>query len=504
MSQRLAHVGHFHREIATSRLTASDEAYRIFGRSPEARPPSRAEAWTWLHPDDRDAFASLLARAEATGEGFEREIRIVRPDGEIRDTRCTCEVQRDASGSIVATVGVYKDITEGKRCEREQIQLREAAEQASRAKSDFLATMSHELRTPMNGVIGMNALLLETDQSPEQKHLAETVQHSANALLGILDDVLDVAKIGAGRIELKETEFPLPPLVENVVALMDAAARAKGLALAREITGVDGGALRGDPGRLRQILVNFVSNAIKFTERGGVTLAVRGTPADDNRLRLRFEVRDTGVGVRDDVKEQIFKPFEQADSSISRRYGGAGLGLSISRGLAELMGGAIGVDDRPGGGAVFWFEVTLARARPVIAEVRGAAATIAGAGRVLVAEDNKVNADFARLVLKKAGFEVQVAVDGVEAVEAARSKTFDLILMDMQMPRMDGLDATRAIRTLPTRARRVPIVALTANALPEDERRCREAGMDDYLAKPITPAKLRAVAARWIEARAAA
>jgi CheY-like chemotaxis protein len=291
-------------------------------------------------------------------------------------------------------------------------------------------------------------------------------------------------------------------LVKNVIDLMAAPAREKGLAMTRDIVGVGDGLLRGDAGRLRQILVNFVSNAVKFAEHGGVTVSVRGMPDGEDRLRLRFEVADTGIGISDEVKARLFQPFVQADPSISRIYGGSGLGLSISRGLVELMGGAVGVADRPGGGSIFWFEIILPRAKPAVASPPAASAE--GAGRVLVAEDNKVNADFARLVLQKAGFTVRVAGDGVVAVEAVGAETFDLILMDLRMPRMDGLAATRAIRALSGWARRVPIVAFTANALPEDDRMCREAGMDDYLAKPVAPSKLREVVANWVRAAAAA
>jgi len=235
-------------------------------------------------------------------------------------------------------------------------------------------------------------------------------------------------------------------------------------------------------------------------------VALSGTLEGHDAIRLRIEVRDTGIGVADQMKERIFQPFEQADNSISRRFGGTGLGLSICRELVRLMGGSIGVSDRPGGGSVFAFEVPLKQAKPLVADPLPASPQLAVAsyaGRILLAEDNKVNADFVRQVLKRSGFEVWSVVDGVEAVEAARANRFDLILMDMQMPRMDGLSATRAIRALPTHGPRAPIVALTANALPEDELLCRDAGMDDFLSKPIAPTKLRALAARWVKPAAA-
>ena len=386
---------------------------------------------------------------------------------------------------------------------------RRTAERLSQVKTDFLAAMSHEIRTPMNGVIGMNGLLLETGLTPAQRKLAETVRYSADALLTILDAILDVSKLEAGKIRLEEAEFDLPTLVERTVELLGPLARQKGLSLNVDIADGARAAFHGDPARLRQILLNLGSNANKFTEHGGVTIAIAGAADDDDRTRVRFEVRDTGIGIPDGAKALLFAPFFQADDSITRRFGGTGLGLSICKQLVELMGGRIGILDRVGGGTVFWFEVTLRNAAPVEADhggsdnIHGSVPAARISGRILLAEDNKVNIEVATLILEGAGYTVDVALDGFEAVAAAaRRRDYSLILMDMQMPGMDGISATRKIRAFEGTDRRVPIIAMTANATAGDQRRCLEGGMDDYVSKPIAPAKLRQTVARWIEANA--
>ena len=458
-------------------------------------------------PDDQAEIRAKVRFVSTSGEGHSGEYRIVRRDGTQRDVFTRFEAERSIDGAITGTFGVVQDITERKRAEREQTSLREAAEQANRAKSNFLAAMSHEIRTPMNGVIGMNALLLETDLTSQQRKLAETVRYSADALLTILDDILDVSKLEEGRIELEEVNFDLAPLVQKAVELLASRAEQKSLSLTAEIGAVDSSAFRGDPTRLRQILLNLLANAIKFTERGGVAISVRGMPLAAERTRLRFEIHDTGIGIPAAAGAKLFAPFVQADPSITRRFGGTGLGLSISKKLVELMDGRIGFADRLGGGTVFWFEVTLRNAASVEGDpdgsetVHGAGPAAAISGRILLAEDNKVNVEVATLILEGAGYTVDVAADGFEAVAAIRRHDYSLILMDMQMPGMDGISATREIRAFEGSGKRVPIVAMTANAMADDHRRCLEAGMDDYVSKPITPAQLRETAARWLEGR---
>ena len=365
--------------------------------------------------------------------------------------------------------------------------------------------MSHEIRTPMNGILGMNALLLETGLTAPQRKLAEAVRYSGDALLAILDDILDVSKLEAGKFTLEEAQFDLATLIERVLELSAVAARQRALSLRADMTA--GGRFRGDPARIRQVLLNLVSNAVKFTEAGEVTIAVNGVDLDPAHTRIRIEVRDTGIGIGigDEAKGKLFASFEQADPSISRRFGGTGLGLSICKRLVTLMGGQIGVADHPGGGSVFWFELPLRRAgRAAVSDHAGVprpAEAIGGdapAGRILLAEDKAVNIELTTTILEQAGYSVDVVLDGLQAVAACRRRAYDLVLMDMRMPNLDGPSAARQVRTLETGSARVPILALTANAMQQDRLRCMEAGMDDVVAKPVDPRRLRETVARWL------
>ncbi|MBK8004751.1 MAG: response regulator [Gemmatimonadetes bacterium] len=391
---------------------------------------------------------------------------------------------------------IYLDLTERQQADREVAEARERAEAATRAKSAFLATMSHEIRTPMNGVLGMAELLLHEDLAPAQREMVDTIHRSGAHLLGVLNDILDFSKVGGLSSPSRPSPFDPTRATRDVVALLRAAAEAKGLALLFRAEPGTPAAVQGDPGRVRQVLTNFIGNAIKFTREGTIWVTLGPAGAGGG---LRLAVRDTGIGIPADRLDAVFESFAQAHTSTAREYGGTGLGLAICRQLAELMGGRVGVESAPGEGSTFWCELPLPTyigAEPAAAPpapVRPAAPPPAtGAGtRVLLADDTSVNLAVATRMLKKLGCRVDTAVDGAEALAKARAGGYDLVLLDCNMPVLDGFGAARAIRALAGEMAQVPIVALTASVTAEEHRLCREAGMDAVLAKPVTIEQLR-------------
>lgn len=381
---------------------------------------------------------------------------------------------------------------------------KDAAERANRAKSGFLAAMSHDIRVPMNAVIGLTDLLLTTDLTAEQREYVDLVQRSSESLVGLINDILDFSRIEAGRLEIETIDFDLHRVAADVVALLTPQASAKQVDLRCEIHVEVPRHVSGDPVRIRQVLTNLVGNAVKFTARGSVLLRLGRSPSAPDGADTLFEVIDSGIGIAPEVQSHLFEPYKQANASIARRYGGTGLGLAICRHLVEAMGGKIGLESELGAGSRFWFTLPLRparnpqRATAESARGTGAPARFAGA-RVLVAEDNRINQVVVSNLLSRLGCQVELAANGHEAIAAFDRSAWDLILMDCQMPELDGFEATKAIRRRERdRDRRVPVIAVTGNAFEGDRQQCIAAGMDDHIAKPIRVRELRALLSRWL------
>ncbi len=495
----------------------------IFHRDTEGRHLGCNQAFADMAGRPRDAIIGatladlggdgmLLSRAEETDrdlvEGRVRQqvfdLTFRHPDGQVLSVVVHKAAFRNAQGRVAGVVGAVTDISERVAFEHELTRAKDAAEAASRAKSEFLAVISHEIRTPMNGILGMAHLLLDTALDAHQRDYVGTIHSSGEALLTILNDILEFSRLEAGRVEVAAEPFGLGRALDDVLALMEPRAEEKGIGLRLEVAAGVPDALVGDAGRLRQILLNLVGNAVKFTEAGGVVVSVGVQGRAGTTVDLRFEVADTGVGIPGEARARLFQSFSQADSSISRRFGGTGLGLAICKRLVELMGGAIGMESEEGRGSRFWFVLPLAPvpSAPMPEDACSAPVPAMRALAVLLAEDNPVNEKVATVLLERAGHVVTAVRDGRRAVEAAATGRFDLVLMDVHMPEMDGFEATRHIRALAGAPARVPIIAMTANVLAGDEERCLAAGMDDYIGKPFKPGELLEKLAKWAERRA--
>jgi PAS domain S-box-containing protein len=450
-----------------------------------------ADMWVTVHPDDRAAAQAIWDDHLATGKPFRTEYRMNPPDGREVWAFSAAELLRDDDGRITGVLGVLKNITSRKHVEEATLRARDLAEAANRAKSEFLANMSHEIRTPLNGVMGVAAALSRTELTPAQAEMVGLIETSGQTLEAILADVLDLARIESGRLELKPEPFDLDACLRSAAALFQPGAEAKGLAFELTIDPAAAGTFVGDAVRLRQVVCNLLSNAVKFTSRGAIGLSA--TVGPDGGLAVT--VSDTGIGFTADVKDRLFERFEQADGSITRRFGGTGLGLAISRALAEAMGGTLDARSEPGAGSSFTLTLALERSLdPLPAPARPGQPTLADARapRVLLAEDHAINRKVVELLFGGAGVDLTSVENGAEAVAAIAAADFDLVLMDMQMPVMDGLTAIRAIRAAEAARGRAPtpIWALSANALPEHVAASLAAGADGHLSKPVSAAAL--------------
>jgi len=440
-----------------------------------------------------------------SGRIWDGELLNRKKNGELFWEHASISPVKDPLGNITNFVAVKLDITDQKLAQKEVEKARDAAVELARLKSEFLANMSHEIRTPMNAIIGMTGLLLDTQLTAQQRDYVKTVNGAGEALLDIINDILDFSKIESGKLSIEKLDFSLRETVETTADLLAPRAQAKNIKLAHFMEEGLPTAITGDQGRLRQVLLNLIGNAVKFTETGEVVLRVTRVKAGAGNATLKFEVKDTGIGIPLGAQKNLFQVFTQADTSTTRKYGGTGLGLSISRKLVDLMGGEIGLESEPGKGSTFWFTLPfglpsspLPEERPAAApEQRPAARECRKYFRVLVAEDNIVNQKVSLQQLEKLGYEADVAANGLEVLEALKRRPYDLVLMDCQMPEMDGFQATQEIRRSEGDSRHTPIVALTANALEGDQERCLAAGMDGYIPKPVRMEKLAEMLARW-------
>jgi PAS domain S-box-containing protein len=506
LAETVASVGHWRMDLPSLGIEWSDELFRICGIDKKSGAPSATQMLELYHPDDRGRVRESVRAALREGRDWQYRVRLCRPDGDLRHVSSQGVCERDADGKLTSIFGVFADVTE---LERARCQ----AEAATAAKAAFLANMSHEIRTPLNGVMGFAELLLAGGLEPQQKRHATLILDSAQVLLKLLNDILDVSKIDAGQLEVAAEPLDLGHQLRQCVRLMESPAQKKGLALSLSLDPTLPRHIVGDGLRIRQVILNLLGNAVKFTDRGSVAVVAAESVSLAGVRQLQIKVTDTGVGIPPARQASVFEEFVQADASISRRFGGSGLGLSISRRLIALMGGNLALASQEGVGTQVTVTLPLHASEEPAAqspEVTPASAPSAPAPQdrhacILLVEDLDINQELITGMLSRMGYRVEIAANGAEAIrEAERLNAepglYDLIFMDVQMPAVDGLTATRAIRSLGGSAASIPIVALTANAFASEIEECREAGMNDHLSKPVSMAALGAALTHWLPA----
>lgn len=448
-----------------------------------------------LYP--KEEWAKIRAEnIRKIGSRHHLETKIIRKDGKVIDIDISINVLKDANNNIVGSVGIMHDITDRKKAQEMLLKAKIAAEEANISKTMFLANMSHEVRTPMNAILGMIDLTLDTELTAEQKDNLKTAKDAAKNLLNLINDILDLSRVESGKINLEKIDLDVADVVRSVCKGLSVLARNKNLELLSLVDSTVPPLLEGDPTRLRQIIINLVNNAIKFTQEGKIEVKVQVTSSGEKECELKFAISDTGIGIPKDKQGAIFQAFTQADDTITRKYGGTGLGLAISKKLVELMGGKIWVESDAGKGSTFYFTTCFKTCRPeqisIAAQVQKPiagqpAADIGGVSlNILLAEDNLINQKIAVKILEKKGWKVHAVENGQQVVDLIGQRPFDLILMDLQMPVLDGLKATRIIREIEQKTgAHIPIVAMTAHAMEGDEKKCIDSGMDGYVSKPI-------------------
>jgi PAS domain S-box-containing protein len=496
-----APVGVFRSDADEQLIYVNAKAAEIFAMSEQRM---LGQGWVErIHPEDRETLKASLERDKAKGQYHEYEVRLLLPDDAVRWVLSRSTSLLDAKGNFAGKTGTVEDITQRHQTVQYLKEAKEAAERANRTKDLFLANVSHELRTPLNGVIGVSAQLLETALNAEQLEMTELVHESGHALLRVVNDMLDLNRIEAGELSIERAPFQLRKCIQQTVTFLEADAAKKGLTIVTHYANSLPDSYYGDASRIKQILTNYVSNSIKFSNSGEIVVTVKGE-ISGGAVELLLAVSDSGPGIELEAQSKLFRSFSQVDDSSTRRSSGLGLGLAICKRLAELMGGTVGVSSTLGKGSTFWVRLQLQSAEEwtPAGSLPAKSNGFSGSGRVLLVEDNLVNQRVALGVIRKLGWDADVANDGLAAIELFQKNKYSLVFMDCQMPGMDGYLATQKIRDLEVSegAPPVPIVALTAHAMTGDRERCLQAGMNDYLAKPFGLEELRKALDRWAKA----